>query len=171
MRSVWSSSLLDAGQLRLGLEPVGELVDRFTSMRNSVLLDFGHLGECLAFILEADVPCWILSVRLAIPWKRSGREMYRNLSSHVQAQFCPVESSAIAHQEIGRHTLVRPWKRIGSWPGPAEYANVQTASAPLFSVPASRVWKFLQPTLLVKSLLRQDGQDWAWSGREMVMYT
>lgn len=74
MRSIRSSSLLHAGQLRLGLEPVGELVDRFTSMRNSVLLDFGHLGECLAFVLEADVPCWISSVHQVILWKRSVRK-------------------------------------------------------------------------------------------------
>ena len=31
------------------------------------------------------------------------------------------------------HTSVLPWKSIGSWPGPLENANVQTATADLSS--------------------------------------
>jgi hypothetical protein len=43
-------------------------------------------------------------------------------------------------------TLVLPWKMMGSWPGPSEYANVQTAWAPLSSNPARSLWNCWTPS-------------------------
>lgn len=41
----------------------------------------------------------------------------------------------------GKPTGVMPWKRMGSWPGPAEKPNVHTALADLSSYAASRLFR------------------------------
>jgi hypothetical protein len=48
--------------------------------------------------------------------------------------------SSSAGLGLWNQTLVLPWKMMGSWPGPSEYANVQTAWAPLSSNPARSLW-------------------------------
>jgi hypothetical protein len=49
---------------------------------------------------------------------------------------------------------VRPWNNIGSWPGPAEKANVQTAEADLSSYAARRLFSPVRPRASRNHLLR-----------------
>jgi hypothetical protein len=42
--------------LSVCVKPFGQLGQRLATMRNLVFLDLGHLGVCLALVLEAGIP-------------------------------------------------------------------------------------------------------------------
>lgn len=52
-----------------------------------------------------------------------------------------------------------PWKRIGSWSGPAQYANVQTAKAVLSSYAASMLFRPSWPRAWRKYFLQGERND------------
>ena len=57
---------------------------------------------------------------------------------------------------------VRPWKRIGSWPGPEENANVQTAEADLSSYAERRLFKPVRPRASRNHLLPAERGQLVW---------
>lgn len=80
---------------------------------------------------------------------------------------------AKVHVEADKNelTLVRPWKTIGSFPGPSQYANVQMACADLSSNPTRSLCMPSGPTslrnhllLVVDVLVCERGVE--WGGRE-----
>lgn len=107
------------------------------------LLILVHLGICLALILEDRIPtCWALLAGC-----------YSVTRKNDEPNFCgPLAGTTLP--------FVRPWNRIGSSPGPAQYANVQTAKAVLSSYAASRLFKPSWPRATRKCFLsgRQSGQ-------------
>lgn len=67
---------------------------------------------------------------------------YQSPSVRDMAQSCPTpsisEMCSTPHWKWDRElTSVRPWKTIGSFPGPSQYAKVHTACADLSSKPAN----------------------------------
>lgn len=74
---------------------------------------------------------------------------------NLALSFQSVHLSSVGPGIWGR-TLVLPWKMMGSWPGPSEYANVHTAWASLFSNPARSLWNCLTPSDCMNHLL--DGE-------------
>lgn len=80
------------------------------------------INSRLAFILEDRIPAEI------------GWSSCRNDLALVDGkQWNLVRRATHLILERSGLTSVIPWKRMGSWPGPCEYPNVQTALAPLSS--------------------------------------
>jgi hypothetical protein len=130
------------------VEPLSQLGQRLATMRNLVFFDLGHLGICLTFVLEAGIPSCgsnqflfdLTKQKAGLP-KLVGPRASTILPYHTNQYILRQRDSGLWNQ-----TLVLPWKMIGSWPGPSEYANVQTAWAPLSSNPARSLWNCWTPS-------------------------
>jgi hypothetical protein len=117
-----------------------------------------HLGICLALVLEDGIPSWKeSSVLRHIRQSMRLTEVGRPSGTH-NSPLCttsPPVSEAITRSTRNQVllTLVLPWKRIGSSPGPRQKANVQTASAPRSSNESSILFKPSWPSASRNDLL------------------
>lgn len=148
-------------QLHLLLQPLDELLQCFATVRDLVLLCFGHLGIGLALVLEACIPACETCQSTVIRSEKISLTTHQSRLVHGMARSFPATSelalcssdSLLPHQSA-RLTFVRPWKTIGSFPGPSQYANVHTACADLSSKPASSLWNSFTPSALRNHFLQ-----------------
>jgi hypothetical protein len=88
---------------------------------------------------------WLKSVSFGFNKQRGGLPKLVGPRASTILPCCASQYTLCQRDSIGR-TLVLPWKMMGSWPGPSEYANVHTAWAPLSSNPARSLWNCWTPS-------------------------
>ena len=92
----------------------------------------------LAFVLEDGIPTSWSSAGSWVMIVDGPTESIRSAGGDDLALGSSLISEGIEVTRE-RHTSVRPWNTTGSWPGPSEYAKVQTACADLSSYAARRL--------------------------------
>lgn len=107
--------------------------------RISYLGLFVHLGICFAFVLKNRIPsCKVMYQNLNPSYITLCT--YQSWSDHGVEQSYPAHSirfNLCRWSSKSQPTLVRPWNRMGSEPGPRQKAKVHTASAVRSSKPSS----------------------------------
>jgi hypothetical protein len=94
------------------------------STPRAYLFSLVHLSIRLPFVLENRVPAYPM-------------DQYGDLSKQHRIGNIPKFGGPLAGTIF---PLVRPWNKIGSCPGPAQYAKVHTAKAVLSSYAASMLF-------------------------------
>lgn len=88
------------------LEPLDQFLQRLSTMRDLVLLCFGHLGICLAFVLKARIPACVCQ-----SWKHLVMEdnTHRNQLVRDTRRSCPTLLSISAlRNQTGMGTYFSP---------------------------------------------------------------